>query len=133
MLDLLWRGLPQAGAARAWLPLQCWMPQAEEQIEGSTGWLQFSSAISETTHLSPALNFFQLKPISTLCYQGLSCDPRAVSMGLSLMPLTAGFLSSFERSHAADRVKHVNPVLPSAAARNSEANQPSSSSRKISP
>lgn len=80
--------------------------EAEEQIEGGAGWPLFSSAFSETTHLSPAINFFQLKPLSMPHYQGLSCDARAVSMGLSLTPLTAGFLSRMERSHAADGVKH---------------------------
>lgn len=42
------------------------MLQAEEQAAYSTGWASYSSAHSETTHLSPALSFFQLKPISTL-------------------------------------------------------------------
>lgn len=52
----------------AWLLLCCWMLQAEEQAAGSAGWALYSSVLSETTHLSSALSFFQLKPISMLCY-----------------------------------------------------------------
>ena len=71
MLGLLRRGLPRAGSARAWLLVRCWMLQAGEQMDGGAGWLLFSSAVSETTHLSPVLDVFQLKPISTLRYRGV--------------------------------------------------------------